>query len=315
MAPGEHRTVESPVWYIPNVPSGMYQVHYSLRTTAGLVLAKIEREIAVNSLSQSILIFCAHEDDEMAHAGTIRAAVENNIPIHLIYFTSGDAGSCDRYYGRFCGPNEAREFGYVRMQEARKAMNYLGVPSQNIYFLGLPDGGSAEIWYNHIEPTHPYLSILTATENAPYKGLFKLNLPYARKSVVNQVKHLIRRFQPQIIYTGHPNERHVDHRTNNWFVIKALNELLQEEAVSRTVRVRVDQAYGPRKQNLAPYNYEKHTLYVSGEAAAFCQEAAWYYQSQSGNQREGQRQNFDDLPREEFHLEILDWYEHEGWNE
>src|SRR2546422_1673947 len=38
------------------------------------------------------LIFCAHPDDEGAHHGVIRAAVENHIPIHFVYFTSGDAG-------------------------------------------------------------------------------------------------------------------------------------------------------------------------------------------------------------------------------
>lgn len=53
----------------------------------------------------------------------------------------------------------------------------------------------------------------------------------------------------------------------------------------------------------------------SGEAAARGQEATWYYQSQDGNHFQGALQTFDQLPREEVHWQILDWPEHEGWNE
>ncbi len=316
LEPGESGAVETSVWKIPSTAAtGLYRLRFNVRNPQGVPLASVDQEIAVNRLPGSILVFCAHQDDESAHSGTIRAAVENGIPIHFVYFTSGDAGSCDRYHSRSCGPNEAREFSYVRMEEARKALAYLGVPRRNAYFLGLPDGGSGEIWYNHPDPSDPYLSVLMATSHAPFEGIHRPNLPYARRSVIDQVKGFIRRFRPEVIYTGHPDERHVDHRTNNWFVIKALNELMREKALTKMPRVRVDQVYGPRGGNKAPFRYKKHVLYVSGEASALRQEALWLYQSQGGNRWEGRRRNFADLPREEVHLEVLDWYDHEGWNE
>ena len=101
----------------------------------------------------------------------IRAAVENHIPIHFVYFTSGDAGSCDRYYEHSCAPAEALNFGVLRMEEARRSVGHLGVPRENIYFLGLPDGGSGQIWYDHVEASNPYLSVLLASEHAPYEGV------------------------------------------------------------------------------------------------------------------------------------------------
>ena len=53
-----------------------------------------------------------------------------------------------------------------------------------------------------------------------------------RQAVVEAAKRFIREFHPEVIYTGHPDERHVGpHRTNNWFVVKALQELLREGVV------------------------------------------------------------------------------------
>ena len=316
LAAGKEMFVQSSIWKIPeDTKPGLYQLRVYLKTVDGMSVASSELEIAVNPLPKSILIFCAHQDDESAHSGTIRAAVENDIPIHLIYFTSGDAGSCDRYYSRSCGPNEAREFGYVRMDETRRAMAHLGVPTENIHFLGLPDGGSGEIWYNHVEPSSPYLSVLMATDHSPYIGLQRLNLPYSRKSVVEEAKQLILKYRPAAIYSGHPDERHVDHRTNNWFVVKALQELYRQGSLWPELELLVDQVYGSRNKNRAPYKYKEQVLYVSGEAAAWGQEAFWHYQSQGGNRAEGRRKTFSVLRRREVHQQVLDWQDHEGWNE
>jgi LmbE family N-acetylglucosaminyl deacetylase len=261
------------------------------------------------------LIFCAHQDDEGAHAGIIRAAVENHIPIHVVYFTSGDAGSCDRYYEHSCGPDEALNFGALRMEEARRSLGHLGVPRENVYFLGLPDGGSGQIWYDHVEASSPYLSVLLASEHAPYDGVAQPNLPFARRAVVEAAKRFIREFHAEVIYTGHPDERHVDHRTNNWFVVKALQELLREGLVQPDLTLLTDQVYGPGPQAHAPYHYQKHVLSVSGDALTLAQEAQWFYQSQGGNRALGRLQTFDQLRRVEIHWQILDWKDHEGWNE
>ena len=88
----------------------------------------------------------------------------------------------------------------------------------------------------------------------------------------------------------------------------------KETSWTNTV-VLADVAYGAGGFKPAPYRYEKATVYLSGEAAALKQEMNWLYQSQDGNLYEGVRHTFSELPREENHLRILDWQEHEGWNE
>ena len=315
VAPGSSPLVEETQFSLPAGQSGIFRAQVEVNDPSGETLATGVLELAANPLPRSILIFCAHQDDEGAHAGIIRAAVENHIPIHFVYITCGDAGSCDRYYEHSCRPDEALKFGALRMDEARRSVGHLGVPAENICFLGLPDGGSGQIWYDHIRASNPYLSVLLATEHAPYEGVAEPNLPYARQAVVEAAERFIREFRPEVIYTGHPDERHVDHRTNNWFVVKALQELLRAGEVRPDLTLLTDQVYGPGPQAHAPYHYQKHVLSVSGDAMALAQEAQWYYQSQGGNRALGRLRTFDKLRREEVHWQILDWKDHEGWNE
>jgi LmbE family N-acetylglucosaminyl deacetylase len=313
--PGASRLAEETKFALPAGQNGIFRAQVELSDKSGETMATGVLELAANPLPRSILIFCAHQDDEGAHAGIIRAAVENHIPIHLVYLTCGDAGSCDRYYEHSCAPAEALNFGALRMEEARRSLGHLGVPRENINFLGLPDGGSGQIWYDHVEISSPYLSVLLASEHAPYEGIAQPNLPYARHAVVEAAERLIREFHPEVIYTGHPDERHVDHRTNNWFVVKALQELLREGVVRPDLTLLTDQVYGPGPQAHAPYHYQKHVLSVSGDVMSLAQEAHWFYQSQSGNRELGRLHTFDQLPRVEVHWQILDWKDHEGWNE
>jgi LmbE family N-acetylglucosaminyl deacetylase len=316
LVPGETRSVEAKAWTIPaSLEPGVYSVGLSLVGSDGKPLAHARSEIAVNHLPASLLLFFAHEDDEQAYAGLIRAAVEAGIPIQVVIYTGGDVGACERYYSKPCGPNEAREFALVRMEESAEALEHLGLARDKLTILGLPDGGSGAIWFHHLKASNPFMSIYLATDHAPYANVLKPNLPYAREPVIELVKEIITDFRPAMIATTHPDERHVDHRIANWFTIKACQELLGDKRIDPKTTVLADQTYGPGGYKPAPYHYEKSTVFLSGEAAALKQEMSWIYQSQDGNLAEGKRRTFRELPREEHHLRVLDWQEHAGWNE
>jgi LmbE family N-acetylglucosaminyl deacetylase len=314
LKPGQPPLNEAVGFRLPEEP-GLYRVEVRL-TGSGELLARNQLELGVNPLPRSILIFCAHEDDEGGWEPLIRAAVENQVPLHLVYFTSGDAGSCDRYYQRSCGPEEALNFGAIRMDETRAALGHMGVLPDNILFFGLPDGGSGEIWYRHPAASDPYLATLLASDRAPYRGLVRPNLPYARDAVVDAVKQLIRRFSPEVIVTAHPKqEGHIDHIVNNFLVVRALQELARENAVPPGLKLLVDRIYEAKEHPATPYHYQEHVFHVSGDAAALAQEAGWYYESQGGNQSVGKLKDFAGLSRELRYREVLDWKEHQGWND
>jgi LmbE family N-acetylglucosaminyl deacetylase len=278
-------------------------------------LARTTTEIAVNDLPASLLVICAHEDDEQAYTGLMRAAVEAKIPVHLLTLTAGDVGECERYFDKPCGPNEAREFGTVRLEETAEVLEHLGIPRDNFIDLGLPDGGSGAIWFEHKDSSNPFLSIYLACDHAPYENVYKPNLPYARDAVIEAIRQVITNLHPAMIALTGPDERHVDHRTANWFAIKACQELLKAKGLDPQTVVLADQVYGSGGFKPAPYKYESFVVHLSGEAAALSQEVTWMYQSQDGNLAEGNKKTLAELPREEKHLRIMDWQEHEGWNE
>lgn len=296
--------------------AGLYLVKAEVLSATGSVLATETLELGVNPLPKSILIFCAHEDDEGGYSGLTRAAIENHIPIHYVYFTSGDAGSCDVYYQHSCSPADALNFGAIRMDEVRASLGHLGVPREDILFIGLPDGGSGMIWYDHLKPTDPFLDPLLATDHAPYEGLIEPNLPYAREAVVETAKGLIKKFQPEIIATPHPGSvGHIDHIVNNYFVVKALESLAREGAVPANLPVLVNPVRDPNTQPYTPYHYQNDVFFISGDVAALAQEARWFYMSQGGSRAEGGITPYDKLPRSETFRQLLDWNEHEGWND
>jgi LmbE family N-acetylglucosaminyl deacetylase len=201
------------------------------------------------------------------------------------------------------------------MEESAEALEHIGLARDKLSILGLPDGGSGEIWSRNIQASNPFLSIYLACDHAPYENVAKPNLPFARDPVIALVKQIISDFHPALIATPHPDERHVDHRTANWFVIKACQELLREKRIDPNTIVLADEAYGAGGFKPAPYKYEKAVVHLSGEAAALKQEMSWIYQSQDGNLDEGMKRADYELPRQERHLRIVDWQEHAGWNE
>ena len=138
-----------------------------------------------------------------------------------------------------------------------------------------------------------------------------------KKQATAAVEALVKRFHPQVIVTAHPPaEGHIDHIVNNYFVVRALQQMAKEHALSANkLRLYVDRVYNRKTLPPTPYHYARRVLYVSGEVMALGQEAGWFYQSQGGNRAEGHIRDFNQLPRELVYRQVLDWKDHAGWNE
>ena len=66
---------------LPQNASGIYHVGIQIADDAGLTVATNDLELGVNPLPKSVLLFCAHEDDDGTQMGFIRALMENQIPL------------------------------------------------------------------------------------------------------------------------------------------------------------------------------------------------------------------------------------------
>ncbi len=262
-------------------------------------------EVSANVLPRSLAIVCAHPDDEFLHPAAIRTAVENGIPVHIIFLTCGDAGGSDRFFGVDYTPAEAIEFGHIRIAEARAAARHLGVAESNLHFLGLPDG-SLELIRTEARGLKPVFAPLLGGEYAPYREVVEPNLPFQKHAVLRVLSELLSRIDPDTVYTSHPDERHGDHKAAGWFTVEALKGLLAAGKLTGAPMLLTDQFYGPVDSS-APFTYEPHEFYASGEAMARVQEAYWFYQSQGGNHARGHVLSYADLPRVEHHKEIVNW--------
>lgn len=75
---------------------------------------------------ETVMVIVPHEDDEINLAGAaIYDAVQAGMRVFCVFVTNGDW-----YYP-----------GQVRIREAVHSLNRLGVPEENVLFLGYPDGG------------------------------------------------------------------------------------------------------------------------------------------------------------------------------
>lgn len=93
LATGAHHKVAANAWIIPSSQTpGTYSVELTLAGNGGKLLARTTTEIAVNDLPASLLVICAHEGDEQAFAGLIRAAVEDRIPAQVLILGAGNVG-------------------------------------------------------------------------------------------------------------------------------------------------------------------------------------------------------------------------------
>ncbi len=98
----------------------------------------------------------------MGCAGVIQAAVQMNLPLHVVYLTNGD-----NYKWAFMiyekrpvlRSAEMLARGEIRHQEAVKAEEQLGAHADQLTFLGYPDWGTEHIFMEHWSPQAPGLSL------------------------------------------------------------------------------------------------------------------------------------------------------------
>lgn len=87
-------------------------------------------------LRGTVLIAAPHSDDELLGCGAAISRLRDTSGVHVVYFTDG-SGSPSPAFGR----NPAvKDLPRLRAEEARRALAVLGVPAQNMTFLGYPDG-------------------------------------------------------------------------------------------------------------------------------------------------------------------------------
>ena len=82
---------------------------------------------------KTIMVFSPHPDDEMLSSGTLAKLVKNGNTIYIVQFCTGNAGSRDLEM-------TSERLAMIRKKEDINANKIIGIPAENIIWLGYDDG-------------------------------------------------------------------------------------------------------------------------------------------------------------------------------
>lgn len=132
-------------------------------------------------LIKNILCFAPHPDDEiLGCGGSLIKALKMNKKVHICYLSFGEYAS-----SKF----SPKALATIRKKEALAVCRFLGIPHQNVYFLGMPDN---QINHHNLED-------------------------------VKKVIKLIRQVKPDLVYLPHEGEQSPDHVETNKLVMRVLD--------------------------------------------------------------------------------------------
>jgi LmbE family N-acetylglucosaminyl deacetylase len=149
----------------------------------------------------------------------------------VVFLTHGDSNEWSflAYRKRpVLTPGGALAMGAVRHQEALAAAAVLGVPAQDLSFLGYPDYGTLDIWRSHWGSRPPARGRLTRARAVPYANAFRPGAPYKGEEILADLEKVLRDFRPTRIFVSHPADHHPDHAALYLFTRVALWDLKDE---------------------------------------------------------------------------------------
>lgn len=167
---------------------------------------------------QHVMVLVPHQDDEVCLAGgVIEQYTAAGSRVSLVYATNGD------YHG----------LAEVRSREALAAAEVMGIPAEDVYYLGYGDQ-----WQPQGEATHIYFSDdgdavwtshygASATYGTEAIGCYA-DSSYTRSNFCRDLGNLILELRPDVIYCNDYDPHH-DHMALDLFFEEVLQELLLRE--------------------------------------------------------------------------------------
>lgn len=164
---------------------------------------------------KDVMLFVPHQDDEInVMGGVLEEYVKYGSRVNVVFSTNGDKNG----------------LAETRMQEAVDALAFIGIPAENIIFLGYGDkwqdgqphiynAESGAVLTSHVGRTETYGS---AAYN-PYRE----GAAYTRENFLQDIESVILEYQPDILYCV-DYDHHIDHRALSLSFEKVLGNILAE---------------------------------------------------------------------------------------
>lgn len=189
--------------------------------------------IAVAETGGGVLVIAPHPDDEVIGcAGVILRALEAKKQVTVVVLTNGDGhvaltAAVAKKEREQLTPEDFIKAGALRQSHSVAAMRRLGMPRENLIFLGYPDGGLEKMW--QMEDSTAFRQMLTqkhetygVTECDYHSLKHDKAAPYVKASIVADLVEIIRDLKPSEVFVSHESDKHGDHRAAFWFAREAL---------------------------------------------------------------------------------------------
>ena len=188
---------------------------------------------AASPPSSDVLIIAPHPDDEVIGcAGVIQRTLAAKKRVTVVILTCGDgypalAAVVAKKQREELTPEDFVKAGALRQSHSVAAMRRLGLPKEDLIFLGYPDSGLEKIW--QMDGATPFRQMFTRKRETygetarDYHSLAHGKpAPYVKASVVADLAEIIRARKPQEVYVSHESDKHADHRAAFWYAREAL---------------------------------------------------------------------------------------------
>lgn len=191
-----------------------FGIWHSFRTDAGYADVDAGKEALY--ADRSVMVIVPHEDDEINILGGVtEELLRYGSTVRIVYVTNGDQ----------------KGLGEARMEEALSYCAALGIPEENVIFLGYGDCWSPEIGV-HIYNAAPGQALTSWIGRTETYGLdthpaWRDGAAYTIDNLLQDLEDVILAFQPDVLFCTDYDE-HIDHKSTTLAFEKVMGKLLRE---------------------------------------------------------------------------------------
>ncbi|WP_243455338.1 PIG-L family deacetylase [Meiothermus sp. CFH 77666] len=203
----------------PGLAAWLYRLYYTPRVEALPIAPGF-------SAADRVLMLAPHPDDEvLCCAGTLQQARAAGATVFIAWLTSGDGFEWDAVLLRRTpdpGDKAMLELGQARMNEARTGARIMGIPGENLRFLGYPDQGLMRLFLDYYY--YPFTAPHTGVDRVPYPGTLSPGALYTGENLERDLEKLLDETQPTAVLAPSPLDAHPDHRTTGDLALRLLGK-------------------------------------------------------------------------------------------
>jgi LmbE family N-acetylglucosaminyl deacetylase len=177
-------------------------------------------------LGERVLVVAPHPDDEcLAPAGVIKQALARGASVKVVIVTNGDGylrAARANFGVEKPGPSDLVRLGRLRQGESTRALGTLGLPAENIVFLGYGDGSISRLWDTNWDYAVPFTA-LNGHGTTPYENSYEKGAVYCGANLLKNLRDILVQYQPTDVIFPDPDDMNRDHWAVSNFVRLALD--------------------------------------------------------------------------------------------